>query len=218
MGKWYDEEDGLKRKFMETFSGIHASEELKSYTLSQMHGGAESKTLKQENRLMPLRKKLCFLLPAVTLLSVVLIMGFWVRQSGTPYITDMEQGEFYEEVLLKNGKIRFVANRVAISITPNLGGITIGEASDENVYEVMEEKETDSGGKLVCRRGASIVLPDLGEKDWSYIEEQEIYVTMLNAEEIRYQAVFEKDGQVYELIGTNVSQREFIDYLYQVIK
>ena len=61
-------------------------------------------------------------------------------------------------------------------------------------------------------------VPEINEDSWSYIEEQKIYVSFLKAEGMRYQAVYEKEEAFYEVIGTNVTQKEFIDYLYQKIK
>ena len=46
MRKSYDEDDNLRKEFMDTFSDIHASEELKAHTLSQMRDGAEPKSAK----------------------------------------------------------------------------------------------------------------------------------------------------------------------------
>ena len=62
------------------------------------------------------------------------------------------------------------------------------------------------------------LLPEIAESNWSYIGDQKIYVTVLNAADIRYQAVFEKNGTAYEMTGTNVTQKEFIDELYRRVK
>lgn len=216
MRKWYDEDDELRNEFKDTFSGIHASEELKARTLSQMHSGTESAGRKS----FWLRKNAWrFFIPAAALLCVVLVLGIFKGISGVPYITDMEYDVFYEEVKLKDGEIRFVANRVAVSITPNAGGITIGQEDGEKaVSEIIEERNIEGGGRLIYQKASAVSLPALEEKNWSYIGEQKIYVTVLKTEEIRYQAVFEKNGQGYELIGVDVSQKEFIDYLYRIIK
>ena len=88
----------------------------------------------------------------------------------------------------------------------------------EDGNQVLEQKENDGGGLLIYKKTAAIKFPDIGEKNWSYIGEQKIYITVLNTVDSRYQAVFEKDGQAYEVTGIGVWQKEFIDYLYRIVK
>lgn len=61
-------------------------------------------------------------------------------------------------------------------------------------------------------------MPEIPEEDWSHIGEQQIYVTALKTETVRYQATFEKGGTLCEITGVGVTQKEFIDYLYKKIK
>lgn len=219
MRKSYDEDDKLRKEFEDTFSGIHASEELKAHTLSQMRDGAEPKSAKTGDGYLSRRKMLRYSIPAAALLCAVIVLSFFKGTQGASYITDMEYGTFYDEVKLKDGEIRFVTNRVNISVTPNAGGITIGQEREEVTdSEIIEEKSTEGGGRLIYQKASEAVLTDPEEKNWSYIGEQKIYVTVSKTSETRYQAVFEKDGQVYELIGTAVTQKEFIDHLYRIIK
>lgn len=144
-----------------------------------------------------------------------------LRPSGVSYITPMEEGIYYDTVELKNGEIHFVKNRVAISITPNAGHVVIGaespEEDDSREFAVLEETVAESGGLLVFQETDQVSLPEITEDNWSNIGEQMIYVTVLKSEEVRYQAVFEMNGTAYQVIGTDVTQKEFIDYLYNKI-
>ena len=62
-----------------------------------------------------------------------------------------------------------------------------------------------------------ISLPEIAKDNWSYIGEQKIYVTVLKTEKMRFQAVYEKNGIAYEVIGTGTTQKEFIDFLYEKV-
>lgn len=222
MRKLYDEDDELRREFKDTFHGIHASEELKAHTLSQMMEETRSRSEGGKKVSTAVKGKWRIVVPAMALLCAAFVFVVFRGTPGTPYLTQMEEDVFYEEVMLEDGELHFVANRVAISITPN-AGITVGQKQDgespamEDAH-ILEEKEMADGGQLVYKRIAAIKLPDIGEKDWSYIGEQKIYITMLDTLDTHYQAVFEKDGQAYEVTGIGVCQKEFIDYLYQIIK
>ena len=112
---------------------------------------------------------------------------------------------------------------MCIRDSPNAGTVTIGqEGQDETEHEdeISEAEEilTKSGGVINYQRINAISLPEIAESNWSYIGDQKIYVTVLNAADIRYQAVFEKNGTAYEMTGTNVTQKEFIDELYRRVK
>lgn len=224
MRKWYDEDDGLRREFKDTFSGIHASEELKDHTLAQMLEEKKAQSGEGKDRPLSAKGKWHMAVPAIAFLCAALVFVVLKGTPGTPYLTQMEDGVFYEEVKLEDGELHFVAGRMAISITPNAGGVTIGQEQDgelltpEDGEQILEEKENANGGQLAYKKIASIKLPDIGEKNWSYIGKQKIYITVLDTLDTRYQAVFEKDGQAYEVTGTGVWQKEFIDYLYRIVK
>lgn len=224
MRKLYDENDELRKEFKDTFSHIHASEDLKARTLTKMLDQAEAKGAEKESGSSSAKWIWHAAVPAAALLCAALILVVLKGMTGTPYLMQMEDGVFYEEVKLKDGEIHFVANRVAVSIAPNLGGVTIGQKQDdasdtpEAVEEIVEEKKMDGDARLICKKISGIDLPDIGDKNWSYIGEQKIYVTVLDTVDTRYQAVFEKDGQAYEVIGIEVWQKEFIDYLYRIVK
>lgn len=217
MKNLYEKDNELRKEFHDAFLNIRASEELKDHTLTQMLMGKEPR-----GKSLPVKKtKLWYCgIPAAALVCVLIFAGSLGETMGASYVTAMEEGVYYDSVELKDGEILFVANRVAISITPNAGGIVIGQEDSEEitVWKVIEENETDTGGSLIYQRTGTVALPKISEMSWSHIGEQKIYVTVLKTEEIRYQAVFEKDGQVFEVIGRNVTQKEFIDYLYRKVK
>ena len=210
------------KEFEKTYNSIKASNELKTDTLQKMLKESEKEMLPQKTS--P-RKKAMIIRPlslAAVLCAAALVV-FILQPKGASYITPMEEGEYYDKVELKDGVICFVKNRVVISISPNAGTVTIGqEKKDETVNEKeineTEEVVTKSGGVITYQAVSTVSLPEIAESSWSYIGDQKIYVTVLNAESIRYQAVFEKAGTAYEMTGTNVTQREFIDELYQRVK
>ncbi|MBQ8039621.1 MAG: hypothetical protein IJ274_07110 [Lachnospiraceae bacterium] len=141
---------------------------------------------------------------------------FLILPKGAPITTKMEDGIYYENIELKNGEIHFVSNRVAISISPNAGAaFNTALEAEENPTEVLL---TESGGTITFEKTQKSKLPEIAESNWSYIGEQPIYVTVLKTEPVRYQAIYETDGETYELIGEGVTQREFIDELYRLVK
>ncbi len=215
-------EDSLKKEFKEAFSVIRASERLKSDTLKKMRE-EEQRGISPMDKVSAKKFKIwCYGIPAAAvILCAVLSLRLFTGSSGAPYVTQMEEDAFYDSVELEDGEIRFVSNRVAISVTPNAGEIVIGEQDYEAAQtgqELDAEETADSGGLLTFQRTEAVSLPFISEENWSYIGEQKIYVTVLKTDEVRYQAVFETDGAAYEVIGSNVTQKEFIDFLYQKIK
>ena len=215
-----------KKEFEDIYDKIRTPEDLKSDTLRKMmREDEEIKTSKTGFSFNRKRMLSCVSFAAV--FCVAALCFFFLQPKGASYITPMEEGEYYEKVELKDGVICFVKNRVIISISPNAGTVTIGQENqnetenDAPVGEdssVAQEKQTKSGGVIRFQKISAISLPEIAENKWSYIGEQKIYVTVLDTEEVRYQAVYEKDGNAYELTGTNVTQKEFIDELYGRVK
>lgn len=216
------EEQVLNQEFGNAYRDIKAPEDLKKDTLIRML--AEEERLKQEKGKVHKRKPAIwhYGVAAAALCAAVLVFAV-LRPEGISYITPMEEGIFYDEVALKDGMIRFAPGRVVISISPNAGLAPIAqeEASSGLFHgeeELIELTESESGGELKFLKDDAASMPEINEDSWSYIGEQKIYVSFLKTEGMRYQAVYEKDDAVYEVIGTNVTQKEFIDYLYQKIK
>lgn len=213
----------LNQEFWSAYRDIKAPEDLKKDTLIRML--AEEEHLKQENGKEHRRKPAAwhYGVVAAALCSAVLVFAV-LRPEGISYITPMEEGVFYDEVALKDGIIRFAQGRVVISISPNAGQAPIAqEESSSGLFhgdeaELIELTESESGGELKFLKENAVSVPEINEDSWSYIGEQNIYVSFLKTEGMRYQALYEKDDAVYEVIGTNVTQKEFIDYLYQKIK
>lgn len=224
MHKLYDEDDELRKEFKDTFSGIHASENLKARTLTAMIDEEEIRSKETKGRPSSVKKIWTISIPATALLCAVLVLMVLKGTPETPYITQLENGVFCEEVKLEDGELHFVTGRIAISITPNAGGVTTLQKHDEelsaseDVEQILDKKEDAVGGQLIYKKIAAMKLSDIGEKNWSYIGDQKIYITVLDTVDTRYQAVFEKDGQAYEVTGICVWQKEFIDYLYQIVK
>ena len=224
MHKLYDGDDELRTEFKDTFSGIHASEDLKARTLTQMLESTKSQSGEIKGSLLSTRGKWRIAVPAAALLCAVLVFVVFKGTPGPSYITQLENGVFCEEVKLEDGELHFTGGRVEISITPNAGGITTLQKQDDELpapekeAQILDKKEYADGGQMIYKKITAIKLPDIGEKNWSYIGEQKIYITVLDTVEARYQAVFEKGGQAYEVTGTGVWQKEFIDYLYRVVR
>ncbi len=213
----------LNQEFGNAYRDIKAPEALKKDTLMRMF--AEEERLKQENGNGYKRTPAIWYygVVAAALCAAVLVFAV-LRPEGISYITPMEEGVFYDEVELEDGMIRFAPGRVAISISPNAGQALVAqEESQSGLFhgeeaELIELTESESGGELKFLKEDAASVPEINEDSWSYIEEQKIYVSFLKAEGMRYQAVYEKEEAFYEVIGTNVTQKEFIDYLYQKIK
>lgn len=214
MKNLYEKDDELRKRFEDAFSDVSAPENLKEQTLAQMQeeAGPGGRTLSV------LGRKLWYFCSVAALLCILAVTVFWQRGRGASYLTVMEEGVYYDRVELKDGEILFVANRVAISITPSAGSIAAGQEGETAAGQVIEEKQTKTGGTLSYRKTGSADLPGIDEQSLSHIGSRDIYVTVLKTEEIRYQAVFERNGEAFEVIGENVTQKEFIDYLYDKVK
>ena len=223
------------KKFQETYDDLKVPSDLKAQTLAMMlkedanllreqetSTQKESKISNGKMKKSNSSKRFHYTrYGAVLLTACAAVLCFVIfMPHGAPYITKLEDGTYYETVELKDGKINFMQNRMAISITPN-AGLAIGsdiEAAEEKEEVLLLEKESKSGGKLRFLETTKVTLPNMSQSGWSHIGEQEIYVTVLKTEEIRYQAVYEKDGIIYEVIGIDVTQKEFIDFLYEQVK
>ncbi len=222
--------DNIKKKFEKAYENINAPDNLKEETLHKMfeedtnlQSGISVEESEDASGLQKGRKvfRYRYVAPiAVVFAAILCIVVFWPK--GAVYVTPIEDAVYYEEVELKNGIIKFNQNRVAISITPNAGNVVIGESAvkqDADVAEhILQQEETEGGGELIFKEIVQLSLPEIREDAWSNIGKQKIYVTVLKADEYRYQAAFEKSGVAYEAIGSNVSQKEFIDFLYTQIK
>lgn len=216
------------KDFEKAYENIKAPTELKKETLSRMF--QEDEQMKQEKRMSPDAsntaskgaKPRIYRYGALALAACAAVLCFvLMRPQGAVYKTPVEDGSYYEEIELKDGRIKFVQNRVAISITPNAGQVVVGSEEDNNsegAQTVIAKKETQAGGELIYRENAGISLPEIREDAWSNIGTCDIYVTALKTDVTRYQAVFEKDGTAFEVIGTGVTQKEFIDFLYAQVK
>ena len=209
--------------FENAFSEIRASESLKSETLKRMLMEEQQGSGSLGRTKAGYRKWQRIAFPAAAVLVCAVLAAVALpRKSAVPYVTLMEDGVYYDQVVLEDGEIHFVANRVAISITPNAGELVIGgqglEETAEKQEADIESILTESGGTLSYGKTGAVSLPPISDENWSYIGEQRIYVTVLKTEEVRYQAVYESEGTAYEVIGVNVTQKEFIDFLYEKIK
>lgn len=214
------EEQFIKERVQETFDRITASEELKKETLERM-----KKAQEEGEQLSDVKKKRKSSLWRYSALAAALLctVGIWIcflRPTGASYVTPMEEGVYYDKVELKNGVIHFVNNKVAISITPNAGKVTIGQDEQEDKSDEIQAVDVlllDDGGMISFDKIDQISLPEIANDNWSYIGEQKIYVTVLKTEKMRFQAVYEKNGIAYEVIGTGTTQKEFIDFLYEKV-
>lgn len=199
----------MKKAFQETYGKVQAPQSLKAETLALM------KEEQQKGSAKGRRTGAKRILPwgAAAVLCGVLACLFLLPGRGAVYITPMEEGVHYDRVELSDGVLYFQSGRVSISVTPNAGSAMSSEESREG-DDFAEEKTSPGGGTLICTR-SSQGLPEADEADWSQIDGQQVYVTVLKKEPILYQAVFEKEGTVWEITGEGVPQKEFIDYLYE---
>lgn len=217
--------DNMNQTFQDEYNKIAAPQDLKADTLTKML--EENKKINRENATLEKQKKKgkapVLRYGGVAAAAFVAAMCLIVlHPTGAVYVTPMEEGEYYQEIELKDGTIYFVENRVAISISPNAGLVVIGQETQdtdekENDQVILEQK-TENGGMLVLKEVDEVQLPEITEKNWSCIGEQNLYVTVLKTDGNLYQAVYEKDGRVLEVIGIEVSQKEFVDFLYQQVK
>lgn len=204
----------MKKAFQETYGKVQAPESLKAETLALM----EEKQRKgsAQGRRTGAKRILPWSVAAAVILCGVLGCLLFFPGRGAVYITPMEEGVYYDRVELTDGVLHFQSGMVSVFVPPNAGNATSGEESREE-KDFAEERTVPGGGTLACSR-SSLGLPEAAEADWSQIDGRQVYVTVLKKDPILYQAVFEKEGTVWEITGEGVSQKEFIDYLYKKMK
>lgn len=214
----------MNDKFEKVYDKITAPDSLKQETLAMMERENEKYTRSDgRNKKSFGNRGLIFTtgIVAVAVFAAVLCVVLQ-RPVGVVYITDMTGGVYHDNVELEDGVIHFVSNRVSISVSPNVGNASADREQEaqrtENSDNLIEEITAKSGGTITFCRIFTIPIPEMTEDDWSYIGDQPIYVTVSKTEGIKYQANFEMEGQAYELVGVDVTQKEFIDYLYDKIK
>lgn len=210
----------MKKLFQETYGKVQAPEDLKAETLALMNA-EHGKGKVCRNRT---KQKIIGCCGSVAAVFCAVFIGFSLfSKQGPVYITPMEDGVHYDRVELEDGVLNFWSERVMISVTPNGGNAADRtDAPDETVIEEdvgpRERVISQSGGTLVYLIQEELSLPEVPDSDWSFIDDQRVYVTVLKTENIRYQATFEKEGRVCEITGEGVTQKEFIDFLYKKIK
>lgn len=212
----------MNDRFSNVYDKITAPEDLKKETLAMMEkenekysqaGGVRTKSFGGKGLVFAVS----FAAAVVCVAALCLALQ---RPSGAVYITDMTGNVYHDDVELEDGVIHFVANRVSISVSPNAGSASADHEQEiaDNTEELIEEITVDSGGTITFRHTSPLSSAETAGDSWSCIGEQSIYVTVSKKEEVKYQAYFETEGQAYEVIGINVTQKEFIDYLYKTIK
>lgn len=212
----------MKKAFEEAYENVKAPASLKEETLSLMRAESEKTRVDGKN---PHKKAVIAWSGslAAAVLCAALIGLLFLPGRGAVYVTPLEDGVHRDTVELKDGVLRFLSERIFISVTPNAGSAVGGreneEAADHSQGDrPVEEITAQSGGTLTFYRKDVLTLPEIPEEDWSHIDGQRVYVTVLKTETVRYQATFEKDGAVCEITGEGVTQKEFIDYVYKKIK
>lgn len=215
------EDKRLNEAFHDAYKDIKASEDLKKETLKMMLLKEEDSLQEPEKRRKKRFSVRYYGIAAAVICVMILAVGI-LRPTGISYVTMMEDGVFYDEVELENGVIRFLTNRVVISTSPNAGQAgfmedAVSGMTDEKQSEPGEQEETKNGGRLQLFKADTLKIPRIREEEWSYIDGQKIYVFVLEMDGMRFHAIYEKEDGVYEVIGENVTQKEFIDYLYKKI-
>lgn len=210
----------------EAYSQIKAPEDWKKEILLKMQEEDKvirenGKEVKPDSQKLIKGKKIQVFVSAGIMICVAAILLFFLLPKQAVYVTPMKPGEYYESVELKDGIINFKTERMVISVSPNAG--QIGEDApenkqDDNAAHLLDSKDLTSGGTLILRQNDNPLMKTIADDEWSYIGKQKVYVSVLKTKEQRYQAIYEKDGRPYEIIGTGVTQKEFIDYLYKQIK
>lgn len=217
----------LAGEMKKSYDTLHAPDLLKKETLLKMQEAEEQNVIISEtledvnvdnNSLYKKNRRTMRIVAGLSAVCAAAACFLFVFLSGTPYVTKMDDGMHYDTVELKNGEINFVSKRMAISISPNAGNAFDSLENAEESEGMEEVINCKSGGTLTFAQTKETKLPKLSENDWSYIDDCSIYVTELKTEPIRYQAVYELDGETYELIGEGVTQKEFVDELYRRIK
>lgn len=212
----------MKKVFKEAYEKIKAPASLKSETLALMRTEVR-KSLPQRQQKRAKTAAVWGGGLAGAVLCAALICVLFLPGREAVYITPMEDSVHQDTVELEDGVLRFLSERIFISVTPSVGSASgdrenSEQADDREENGPAEEITTQSGGTLTLYRKDPSELPEIPAEDWSHIGGQQVYVTALKTETVRYQAIFEKDGMACEITGTGVTQKEFIDYLYKKMK
>jgi len=153
---------------------------------------------------------------------------FASHSQSSIYVTPMKEGAYYAQVELKDGEINFIERGEALSFSANLGvvGAADGQsatAQEEVAKEIAEETglSTDYavGEGTITMKRTKGALPQAKEEEYSYISGQKLFVTTVTKDGTElYKAYYEKDDFLYTVTGEGITQKEFIDFIYEKIQ
>lgn len=221
----------MKEEYKDIYSRIKAPAELKSCTLARMKesleeeseqalrgkaAGADGKVKKRGNIISPgnWRSKRWVAVAAAAVIAVCILPRF-LTKNGSIYVTPLQEGEFYREVALKDGYLKFVDNDTIITLTPNAGIVGAGGNAQDPVSETFEYED---GGVITLEKRAGGYINSELEDQKSRVADQDLYVTVTNAgDNPVFEAKWFREDVFYLVKGSGVTQKEFTDFVVKEI-
>lgn len=221
----------MKEEYKDIYSRIKAPAELKSCTLAKMKesleeeseqapqgdkAGADGKA-KKKGSIVSLgnwRSKRWVAMAAAAVIALCFLPRF-LTNNGSIYVTPLKEGEFYDEVALKDGYLKFVDNDTIITPTPNAGIPGTGGNGQDPVSETFEYK---NGGVITLEKRAGGYIKNGLEDQKSRVADQELYITVTNADDDPvFEAKWFREDVFYLVKGSGVTQKEFTDFVVKEI-
>ena len=221
----------MKEEYKDIYSRIKAPAELKSCTLAKMKESLAEESVqapqgdktdayedvKKKGTVIPLgnwRGKRRMALAAAAVIALCILPRF-LTNNGSIYVTPLKEGEFYREIALKDGYLKFVDNDTVITLTPNAGVPGIGGTSQNPVSETFEYK---GGGVITLEKRSGGYIKSGLEDQKSRVADQDLYVTVTNAgDDPVFEAKWFREEAFYLVKGSGVTQKEFTDFVVKEI-
>ena len=217
----------MKEEFLKLYDNIKTPEEWKTDIKEKMHRAELEETGEQAAPISrpTIRKKpagIFFSTAAVICAAAAAVFIFALRTDNAPiYITDFDDSIFCSNIELTDGEVHFNRRGEEISIINGLGVGGPARDNDDNHYtsSTIESYKLESGGAVTVNRSFSSNVPFLDNDEWSEICGKKVLITVSGSENnFTYKAFYQDNSDMITVEGRDVSQKEFIDFLYNIIK
>ncbi len=217
----------MKEEFAKLYDNIKTPEEWKNDIKEKMHRAELEKTEERSASVIrpTVRKKpvrILFSAAAAICAAAAAVFIFALNtDNDSIYITDFDDSTFCKDIELTDGAVHFNRRGQEISITNGLGIGGPGHNDDDENDEALpsEVYELENGGTVTVKKSINNTVPFSDNDEWSEICGRKILITVSGGENnFIYKAFYQDASDMITVEGSNVTQREFIDFLYKKIQ
>lgn len=209
----------MNKEYEELYGQLKAPEEWKVAIKEQMRQAVEQENKENKATVTSINKRkknvfrAFYAVAGVAAAAMICIVVLPFGKKSSIYKVPMKEGTYYEEVLLKQGELHF--NEKEKDLFGELG-LTFGQGTGELK---QEEKTTyDVGnGTVTVTLVEDVKMPEK-KGNYSNINGTEMFITTeTDQDEKNYKAEYVKDGNMITVEGNQVTQKEFVEFLYKEV-